>query len=75
MMMILMEAGKCSGGQPGCWSQTALIQIPALPLIISAILGKLFKLSVPYFLYQEKRDAVRVKKINIAKTARRILGR
>lgn len=66
-MMILIEAGKCSGWHPGCWSQTALIQIPALPFIISAILGKLIKLSVPYFLYREKGDAKRVKKINIAK--------
>lgn len=68
MVMVIIEAGKYSGWHLRCWNHTALVQIPASPLIISRFLGKLLKLSVPYFGYQgKKRHAVRAKRANLAK--------
>ena len=65
--MVVIEAGKCSAGQPRLWSQTALVQTPASPLIITVIVGKLLKVSEPYFPYQERGDTIRFKRAKGAK--------
>lgn len=54
--MVIIEVEKHSACQPRLWSQAALVQILASPLNISMILGKLLKVSIPYFPYEGKGD-------------------
>lgn len=40
----------------GLWNQSALVQIPALPPVSCATLGKVLNLPVPHFPYLENVD-------------------